>query len=208
MANRQMTSHWSLHDANPRNARPPQRRGRTSQGYLKFSLGRGGIFWPTARAFPQISRQSGVWPPHRPRRKCGNSRRRSMSAEMNKYLLDTNVLSELRKPKPHGAVVAWLRDLREKQVFLSAVTLGRLQAGVERTRHQDPPKANQIEAWVDRLGLLVPQGHHWIDFRRPTCREVTGCQCGEHEEDRDERKRRWVSCAHAVKQAPKESRQQ
>ncbi len=70
---------------------------------------------------------------------------------MNKYLLDTNVVFELRKPRPHGAVVAWLRDLREDQVFLSAVTLGELQAGVERTRHQDPPKANEIEAWVDQL---------------------------------------------------------
>jgi len=70
---------------------------------------------------------------------------------MSKYLLDTNVVSELRKPKPHGAVVAWLRDLRDEQLFLSAVTMGELQAGVERTRHQDPAKASEIEAWVDRL---------------------------------------------------------
>jgi predicted nucleic acid-binding protein len=70
---------------------------------------------------------------------------------MSKYLLDTNVVSELRKPKPHGAVVAWLRDLRDEQLFLSAVTMGELQAGVERTRHQDPAKAGEIEAWVDRL---------------------------------------------------------
>jgi predicted nucleic acid-binding protein len=70
---------------------------------------------------------------------------------MNRYLLDTNVVSELRRPKPHGAVVAWLRALREDQVFLSAVTLGELQAGVERTRNQDPPKASEIEAWVDQL---------------------------------------------------------
>jgi toxin FitB len=70
---------------------------------------------------------------------------------MKKYLLDTNVISELRKLKPHGAVLAWLRDLREEQIFLSAVTVGELQAGVELTRQQDPTKAGEIETWVDQL---------------------------------------------------------
>ncbi len=70
---------------------------------------------------------------------------------MNKYLLDTNVVSELRKPRPHGAVVAWLSDQAEEQLFLSAVTMGELQAGVEWTRHQDPSRASAIELWVDQL---------------------------------------------------------
>ena len=70
---------------------------------------------------------------------------------MKRYLLDTNVVSELRKHKPHGAVVAWLTDLQEDQVFLSAVTLGELQAGIEITRRQDPVKAREIEHWVDQL---------------------------------------------------------
>ncbi len=70
---------------------------------------------------------------------------------MNRYLLDTNVISELRKPRPHGAVVAWLSGQEEEQLFLSAVTLGELQAGIERTRHQDPAKTNEIEHWADQL---------------------------------------------------------
>jgi predicted nucleic acid-binding protein len=70
---------------------------------------------------------------------------------MKRYLLDTNVVSELRKHKPHGAVVAWLTDLHEDQIFLSAVTLGELQAGIELTRHQDPIKAREIEHWADQL---------------------------------------------------------
>jgi toxin FitB len=70
---------------------------------------------------------------------------------VNKYLLDTNVVSELRKPRPHGAVVAWLSDQEEEQLFLSAVTMGELQAGIERTRHQDPSRASEIELWVDQL---------------------------------------------------------
>ncbi|MEX2650549.1 MAG: type II toxin-antitoxin system VapC family toxin [Alphaproteobacteria bacterium] len=67
------------------------------------------------------------------------------------YLLDTNVVSELRRPKPHGAVLAWLDGVPNEQLFLSAVTLGELQAGVEITREQDAAKASEIEAWIDRV---------------------------------------------------------
>jgi len=67
------------------------------------------------------------------------------------YLLDTNVVSELRKPRPHGAVVAWLQSTAEADLYLSAVTLGEIQAGIELTREQDAAKASEIEAWADLL---------------------------------------------------------
>ena len=70
---------------------------------------------------------------------------------MNRFLLDTNVVSELRKPRPHGAIVAWLKNQEEDQLFLSAVTMGELQAGIEKTRRQDPAKAEAIETWADQL---------------------------------------------------------
>jgi predicted nucleic acid-binding protein len=70
---------------------------------------------------------------------------------MKRYLLDTNVVSELRKTKPHGVVIQWLNGLAPEQVFLSAVTLGELQTGIERTRGQDPKKAIEIEGWVDQV---------------------------------------------------------
>lgn len=65
------------------------------------------------------------------------------------YLLDTNVISELRKPRPHGAVVAWVEGVANDELYLSAVTLGELQSGIEITREQDPVKADEIESWVD-----------------------------------------------------------
>ena len=65
------------------------------------------------------------------------------------YLLDTNVISELRKPRPHGAVLAWLQSTGEDDLHLSAVTLGEIQAGIELTRDQNANKAAEIEAWVD-----------------------------------------------------------
>ena len=46
------------------------------------------------------------------------------------YLLDTNVVSELRRLRPHGAVVAWLQSVADADLNLSAVTLGEIQAGI------------------------------------------------------------------------------
>jgi toxin FitB len=65
------------------------------------------------------------------------------------YLLDTNVISELRKPRPHGAVVAWLNAVEDAVLHVSAMTLGEIQAGIELTRDQDEAKATEIEAWLD-----------------------------------------------------------
>ena len=78
------------------------------------------------------------------------------------YLLDTNVILELRKSKPHGGVLAWLNRVADDSIFLSAVTLGELQAGIELTRKQDGAKAEEIEAWVDRLAQsyqILPMDH-------------------------------------------------
>ena len=70
---------------------------------------------------------------------------------MRKYLLDTNVVSELRRQRPHGGVVAWLESLDDAQLHLSAVTLGEIQAGIEMTREQDPGKAREIEGWLEQV---------------------------------------------------------
>jgi predicted nucleic acid-binding protein len=67
------------------------------------------------------------------------------------FLLDTNVVSELRKPKPHKGVVGWIRAVPEEDLFLSAVTIGEIQAGIEITRDQDAKKATEIEEWLDSV---------------------------------------------------------
>lgn len=67
------------------------------------------------------------------------------------YLLDTNVISELRRPRPHGEVVAWLRNVPDTDLHISAVTIGELQAGVEITRDRDSAKAAKIEAWLEQV---------------------------------------------------------
>jgi toxin FitB len=67
------------------------------------------------------------------------------------YLLDTNVISELRRAKPHGAVLAWLESVADSELHVSAVTIGEIQSGIEITREQDAAKASEIEAWLEQV---------------------------------------------------------
>lgn len=81
-------------------------------------------------------------------------------------LLDTNVVSELRKPKPHGAVLQWIRDTADTDLHISAVTIGEIQAGIELTREQDEPKADELERWLE----LVSGSFNVLPMDAPTFR--------------------------------------
>ena len=86
------------------------------------------------------------------------------------FLLDTNVVSELRKAKPHGAVLAWIAQADDADLHLSAVTIGEIQAGIEITREQDPDKAAELSAWLDQLAaayqVLPMDGRVFRDWAR------------------------------------------
>ena len=65
------------------------------------------------------------------------------------YLLDTNVISELRKGRRADAgVVGWLEQVGADEIFLSVLTLGEIRKGIERVRPQDPTKAQSLECWL------------------------------------------------------------
>ena len=66
------------------------------------------------------------------------------------------MVSELRRPRPHGAVFDWIADVAAEQLFVSAVTVGEIQAGIEITREQDEAKAEELEGWLDKV--LVSYG--------------------------------------------------
>ncbi|MCX7056561.1 MAG: type II toxin-antitoxin system VapC family toxin [Proteobacteria bacterium] len=67
------------------------------------------------------------------------------------YLLDTNVVSELRRAKPHGGVLSWLHGVADSDLHLSAVTIAEIQAGIELTRETDQQKALEISVWLDKV---------------------------------------------------------
>jgi predicted nucleic acid-binding protein len=73
----------------------------------------------------------------------------------------------MRKPRPHGAVAAWFNAVEERTLFLSSVTLGELQAGIERTRRHDASKADELERWVDDL----PASYQVLSMDVPCFRE-------------------------------------
>jgi predicted nucleic acid-binding protein len=96
------------------------------------------------------------------------------------FLLDTNVVSELRRARPHRAVLAWLEAVPPAALFLSAVTLAEIQRGVELTRERDPARASEIEQWLDAvaatwsvLPLTGPICRRWAihKLHRPNPRE-------------------------------------
>ena len=87
------------------------------------------------------------------------------------YLLDTNVVSELRRRQPHRAVLDWITNIPADQLFVSVVTVGEIQAGIEITREQDVVKAEELEDWLDKvlasysvLPMNAPAFREWARF--------------------------------------------
>ena len=86
------------------------------------------------------------------------------------YLLDTNVVSALRRPDRHPAPAAWLRDQRPSDVYLSVVTVAEIERGVARQMPHDPSFARELATWMERtlvgfadrlLGVDVPTARRW-----------------------------------------------
>lgn len=61
----------------------------------------------------------------------------------------------MRKTRPHGGVVAWLRAAKEDDLHIAAATLGEIQRGIELTRIQDRAKASELEAWADEIAASM-----------------------------------------------------
>lgn len=69
-----------------------------------------------------------------------------------KLLLDTNVLSEVRKGRrAHPAVQRWWRAIDADRLFVSVLVLGEIRFGLERVRPRDPAKAEALEAWLQAV---------------------------------------------------------
>jgi toxin FitB len=119
-----------------------------------------------------------------------------------RYLLDTNIISEIHKPKPHGAVLAWFHRLQMEQICLSAVTLGELQEGIERMRAQDPAKAAAIETWVDQLEAQ----HDVIPMDSRCFREAARLMRGKQEDLHDDAMIAATARIHSLKVATRNER--
>lgn len=77
------------------------------------------------------------------------------------YLLDTNVVSEVRRPHPAPQVVAWVASVPRGKLFLSVLVIGEIRRGIEGLRRRDPTQSDVYELWLDGLrerfaGRIIP----------------------------------------------------
>ena len=86
------------------------------------------------------------------------------------YLLDTDVLSALRRRERDPAVARWLQSQRTSDLYLSVVTVGEVERGIVRQRRRDPAVAEALAGWLDRvlawygdrvLGVDLPMARRW-----------------------------------------------
>ena len=82
------------------------------------------------------------------------------------YLLDTCVVSELRKPHCHPGVSSWMSQIEPEEAFLSVLTLGEIRRGIELRRPKDAKAAGSLERWL--LGLEA----HYGDRILPVTSEI------------------------------------
>lgn len=83
------------------------------------------------------------------------------------YLLDTNILSELRKrERCDPNVAAWYASVRADELFLSVLVLGEVRKGAERLKKRDPAQARAVERWlilaVDQFGDRLLHVDRWV----------------------------------------------
>ena len=76
---------------------------------------------------------------------------------MNGFLVDTNVLSELRKERYcHPEVRLWYDSVAEDDIYLSVLVLGEIRHGIERIRSRDPRAARSLDDWISRIAGEFP----------------------------------------------------
>jgi hypothetical protein len=67
------------------------------------------------------------------------------------FLLDTVIISELRKKRPDAGVLRWISGQQDSQLFLSVVTLGEIERGIEKQRNAAPDFADELTTWLENL---------------------------------------------------------
>ena len=72
------------------------------------------------------------------------------------FLLDTSIVSELRKPRPNGAVLAWYQPIPPSDLAVPAIVIGEMALAMERLRASDPRGATELERWLDKMSGEFP----------------------------------------------------
>jgi len=84
-----------------------------------------------------------------------------------RYLLDTNIVSELRKKSPDIKVVKWMEETTSDQIYLSCITIGELKMGALKKSKKDAIMGNALLKWIGELVNLYEEQMVLIDLE--TC---------------------------------------
>ncbi len=68
-----------------------------------------------------------------------------------KYLLDTNIISELRRKFPNERLIEWINDIDSEDLYMSVITIGELRAGALKKSKKDSTQGQLLMKWVDEL---------------------------------------------------------
>lgn len=77
------------------------------------------------------------------------------------YLLDTNVVSEARKPNGNPRVRAWLASVKGMDLYLSVLVEGEIRQGIERLRRRDAAQASVFDSWLTQPDDKAPPTRAW-----------------------------------------------
>ena len=79
------------------------------------------------------------------------------------FLLDTNIVSELRRARPHVGLISWFDAQSSRALFLSIVTLGEIRQGVEQLRRRDAKQAELLNRWLNGLTQFYEDRLLYVD---------------------------------------------
>jgi len=82
------------------------------------------------------------------------------------FLVDTNVISEVRKPNGNPNVRAWLASVKGVDLYVSVLVVGEIRLGIERLRRRDPAQASVYQTWLEELQ------HDYADRILPITTEI------------------------------------
>ncbi|HJD65274.1 MAG TPA: type II toxin-antitoxin system VapC family toxin [Rickettsia endosymbiont of Diachasma alloeum] len=86
-----------------------------------------------------------------------------------KYLLDTNIISEIQKKKPNPQVVSWLSIIHTSQLHISCITIGEIRKGISKLAKKDKAVSLKLEKWLE--GIIIDYDKRILDIDREICEE-------------------------------------
>ncbi|MFA1689072.1 type II toxin-antitoxin system VapC family toxin [Candidatus Rickettsia barbariae] len=86
-----------------------------------------------------------------------------------KYLLDTNIVSEIQKKKSNSQVAAWFSIIHFSQLYLSCITIGEIRKGISKLARKDKIASLKLEKWLERI--IIDYNERILNIDKEICEE-------------------------------------